>query len=929
MRYLLRSPRLVYSLLALTAIWTLPGVAPAVAQPDAETRSAFKIFIRDTGVYELTFEQLQEALDADALDADVQEDAASPLDLPSARLNLTVDGEAVPIWLEDGGDGRFGPGDRLQWIGQRRHGNATFFHEHSQHNVYRLSLEGTGLRMRTPTSAPSEDTKRQWRVLQVTDHLEEDRLRLRFGKKRQGQGGDTAQRDVWHWAKITHMDRRPFRLPLDLSTFDRQAGEPLRLRLDMAGWSEPWPRLENMADHQVDVLFNDQPIGSGSWAGQDTHQIEIEVPPDLVKKGKNVLQLEVPKRLLPDGETWLIDVVLLNWLQLEYPRSHRLRSEQERFELTGLRPKRSVAIHVPADQQVDFYGARGWKISAEHQQRQDGDEASTVVWQPPMLEDGPTHSTPNAKASASNASANAQSTDDTVYAVQRGALSRPDDITVDRPADLHRPRQADYLMITHRRLQEAIEPLATMHRQRGLSVEVVDVEDIYDSFNHGIVDPAAVRDFIGHAYHQWTAPRPRFVLLVGDASWDIKNETADDANYADWTYRPGEKRRFAKNTSFAYDEQPSDPAHRNLIPAWSYASYQGHAASDNGFVTVDGDDKLPDLAIGRLPVTEPGEVTAIVDKIRRYVMDAPVGPWRRDILWITNEMKSFQLRSNRLAAELVPLGFGAQRVYPSSDEADNQVHQETLRRSFDDGQLMVHFYGHGGRYIWRTGPPDFEKNHDLFTLDDLDELSPSPRLPLVLSMSCYSAPFDHPTADSIGEKFLRLADRGAIAVLAASWRNSPSTRFSRRLTDELTQHQAMGEAIRLAKIDSKSEPMVALYNLLGDPAIPLALPQHAISIEATEDGTLVADLSSTELQGGQALISWLTGNGEFLGSQELPVNDGTLEIPAPQDPASRQVQVYVWNAQHGRDGLGALRLPAMLPSSDSASAPPAAAPEKD
>ena len=44
---------------------------------------------------------------------------------------------------------------------------------------------------------------------------------------------------------------------------------------------------------------------------------------------------------------------------------------------------------------------------------------------------------------------------------------------------------------------------------------------------------------------------------------------------------------------------------------------------------------------------------------------------------------------------------------------------------------------------------------------------------MVLSMTCYSAPFDHPSADSIGEKFLRVPGKGAVAVLAASWRNAP------------------------------------------------------------------------------------------------------------------------------------------------------------
>ncbi len=45
--------------------------------------------------------------------------------------------------------------------------------------------------------------------------------------------------------------------------------------------------------------------------------------------------------------------------------------------------------------------------------------------------------------------------------------------------------------------------------------------------------------------------------------------------------------------------------HRNLVPTFSYRTSQGHAASDNGLVSVDGDDIYPDLAVGRIPVVEP------------------------------------------------------------------------------------------------------------------------------------------------------------------------------------------------------------------------------------------------------------------------------------------------------------------------------------
>ena len=379
-------------------------------------------------------------------------------------------------------------------------------------------------------------------------------------------------------------------------------------------------------------------------------------------------------------------------------------------------------------------------------------------------------------------------------------------------------------MITHASLTGEVEPLAQLHRDRGLGVAVIDIEDVYDEANHGIQDPRALRDFIAYAYHNWQKPAPGFVLLVGDASWDSKNPWADDDQYADWTFRPWEVHKFVKNDSTPYAEG-AELNHRNLIPTWNFSTHQGHSASDNYFVAVDGDDHLPELAIGRLPVVKPQEVRQIVAKIRRYLLDPEPGDWNRNALFITNEQRHNQSRSDSLAEDLLTKGIESQKIYPQSSEESNAEHTETLLQAFDGGQLFVHFLGHGGRYIWRTGPPDVKKNHDLFTLEDLDRLAPNPRLPIVLSMTCYSAPFDHPSSDSIGEKLLRMDQRGAIAVLGASWRNAPAQRWSQALFAHLTEPGiAVGEAIRRAKVELERRMFVETYNLMGDPAIPVPLP---------------------------------------------------------------------------------------------------------
>jgi hypothetical protein len=441
---------------------------------------------------------------------------------------------------------------------------------------------------------------------------------------------------------------------------------------------------------------------------------------------------------------------------------------------------------------------------------------------------------------------------------------------------------------------------------------VVDVEDVYDEFNHGIIDPTALRAFISHAYHQWAHPAPRFVLLVGDASWDTKNIEVDDRNYANWVDLQTERgMRFAARKVPVYAEK-SALNHRQLIPTWNYTSHQGHSASDNYFVAVDGDDYAPDLAIGRFPLVEPEEVAAVVDKTISYGRQSRSDPWRRNSLWITNESEAFQRTSDGLAMFLAERGFSASKVYPSAEEADNVHHQATLQDQLNNGQLIVHFLGHGGRHIWRTGPPDFRKNHDLFTLDHVADLEPTQRLSFILSMTCYSGPFDHPNQDSIGEMFLRVPDRGAVGVFAASWRNSPSRSFSEAILEEISvPGTPVGEAIMRAKKETRSRTLVETYNLLGDPAIPLALPTGRVQLTLEERDGETAIEGAVDEQGfnGEGFIEWVSADLRVLHSEPVVVAEsgfGAVVRGDQLENIAEAVGVRAWIADPNtnRDAMG-------------------------
>jgi hypothetical protein len=862
---------------------SLLAIPPLSAEALPAEVTALRIYTREGGVHRVLYDDLLAAgLPAGAID--------------SGALSLENRGDPVPVWVEDGGDGTFGSGDWFEFVSDILHGENAYFHEYSNSNAYWLSFGGlAGERMtsipasRQPAAGEQEPHRQVWRRL----HLEEDKLLVRLSGA--GGGAKAGPPEAWFWAKLAHNHKQPWILALDLSDLDGASEEKVALRIHFRALSNTRGRSEGVPDHRVEVSLDGSPLAAAEWDGKTAHRLELEgLDASLFAGGSRQLELSIPRRRAPQGEHDIIDVVMLNWLEIDYPRREILGREPLHLHL-GAGPDDGVVRLVSADgAEVLAYGERGSRIEAS---------ATALPGEPDRF-----------------FSFRPVAGESSYHVVPDGRLRSPERIEVDRPSDLRADtRRADYLMIAHRRLIDAIRPLAEFHRGRGLEVEVVDVQDVYDEFNHGILHPSAIRDFIAYTRDRWQRPAPRFVLLVGDASWDTKNSTVDEANYANWSDRQLDHGdRFSKKESTPYELDPERNT-RQLIPTSNYITAQGHAASDNYFVAFNDSDLRPAMAIGRLPVATPEEVARIVAKTVRYASRPEVGPWRRNSLLITNESRGFQVQSDGLARQLAAVGLAPHKVYPASTEVSNEHHTRQLIEALNEGQLLVHFLGHGGRYIWRTGPPDFKKNHDLFTLDHLEELAPTGRLSVVLSLTCFSAPFDHPNADSIGEKLLRITDRGAVAVFAASWRNSPSARWGVTLFEELTAPGAtVGEAVMRAKHRIGNRMFIETYNLLGDPAVPVAMPAGGIELSAGEDVAAGGPLSVrgvVDLEGfhGRILVDLVDDGGDNLKTVELetetPAFAVELAVTADQLADIRIVRAYAWDADRGVDALGAVELP--------------------
>ncbi len=712
-------------------------------------------------------------------------------------------------------------------------------------------------------------------------HLEQENLMIRLDQQQQKPGQEP---DVWQWAKLTQIDPAPFSTSIDLP--DLASRGDVVLTLDFRGLSslQPPPKFQDKPpeDHSVVVDLDGKSVATLTWNGRDEARREIKLPASALKARGNALTLHVPKRKLPwaTGED-AIDVVMFNWVEARYPLAGDLDAGVLPFQTTTAG---TLELAYRGNGAPVLYGGDGTRRAGR------------------ALGGGR-----YAFAAAAGGTE--------LFPALDGALAKPDAVKPVAANDWQHPAHGyDYLIVAHPKLIDAIKPLAAFHEQRGLKVAVLDVNDVYDDFNDGIDHPRAIRNLVERAYRDWPAPKPRFLLLVGDASFDIRHDTYNDLNYAKWTDQellyPN---HFGSVPGATYENPPKKLADRNLIPTWQFPSPEGQSASDNWYGAIDKDDWHPVIAVGRFPVVEPDEVKAIVAKTIDYMSKPELGAWRRDVMFITDEVESFKSASNEIAKALGKNGFVADKVYASPAESDNLAHQNAIRQGIDDGRLIVHFIGHGGRYIWRTGPPDLSKNHDLFTLADVGSLTNAGRLPMVLSMTCYSAPFDNPTEDSIGEKFLREPGKGAIAVFAASWRNAPSPVYSRSVIDELLKPGAtIGEAIVRAKKQSHDRTLVEMYNLLGDPAVVLERPRDEARVAFDTDRWnpgVDVDLGATRFSGNVA-VDWIDAGGAKLASTAYALNTPRFRLAVPSFGGKRpaSVRIYAASPATGRDVVGGVDL---------------------
>lgn len=545
------------------------------------------------------------------------------------------------------------------------------------------------------------------------------------------------------------------------------APDTMAVDFELPGWSggdtllavSLWANTEDTLnpDHRAILRVNDQPVAESAWDGQGWHTITATVPANILQPAGNRLVLEAP------GDTGAtVDVVYLDRIDLDYSRE---------MKADGGR----LALSAPAGATVAVTGLEA---------------GQALLWD---VTD-PLAAQPLSGAVAANGGLSFQDSSATglrrYVVAERSARLSPASIQPDDAIDLRQnPVGADYIAIAHPDFLTALQPLIDYRRSQGLRVTAVSVEDVYDTFSDGMIDPVAIRDFMAYARDHWPSPAPRFLLLVGDASYDY--------------------------LGFLEGSTP------NYVPTYLMQThFVGETASDNWFVSLDDQDDRPDMAVGRIPAQTAQQVADVVAKTLAYEQDPQAAEWAGRALFVADDKQSnFQEISDELAASFLPGSYQVEKIYLG--KADDPA--AALIQQLNQGVGLVTYVGHGSMNVWAQ-----EK---ILRTEDANGLK-NTALPFMMTMTCLVGYFHHPQITSMGEALLFNPAGGVVAALvptSESLASDQSQLASNILTHMFDGSSTVGEAIMRAKQDLPAErdlmqDLIETFVLLGDPALRLQQP---------------------------------------------------------------------------------------------------------
>ncbi len=423
--------------------------------------------------------------------------------------------------------------------------------------------------------------------------------------------------------------------------------------------------------------------------------------------------------------------------------------------------------------------------------------------------------------------------------------------------DLHGMDTVNMIIITDPLFRAQADSLAEFHRTlTGITVAVVDINQIFNEFGCGRRDMTAIRDFMKMLYDKGNpGSSPHFLLLFGDGSYDPKNRIANNDNFI-----------------------PPYESNEYLSTTMSYVSddYFGIMADSDGYA-MNG--KI-DIGIGRLPVISVEQAQDVLHKIMRYSSfnDSTMADWKNTFTFVADDPDEnvHMQQADQLADTIknkYPV-FNVKKIYndaylftnsPSglrSPNCENAINQAVI-----DGSAVFSYTGHGGEDGW--------SETKILTLDDIDNWSNNYRLPVFITATCEFGRFDNPNRATGAVLLITKPNGGGIAIFTTTTEGLFQRQYPagsiilqpHQINKCRCQPKNGGPDEDSKKCKQQQSAISGILSYLGDPAQDIAFPLQ--QVVTTQINGQPADTIHDTLLG----MSRITVKGEIRDTQGLKIGN--------------------------------------------------------
>ena len=544
----------------------------------------------------------------------------------------------------------------------------------------------------------------------------------------------------------------------DLSGIDRTPGTR-KLTITLQGMS--------FTQHSIELILNGGTLPNVTGSGRRVYEATIDVPVSFLIDGENTLRMRAVglgfgADLKPiNGDSNFFDKVSLEFPRAYLAMDNKLEFFTENYKNTDLTGFTSSNIRV-------------FDVTHESTPR--------LLTDLDMVQTNGTWGTtlPAGRGQV-------------LYAIEAGAYGTALSVTPNDPALLRDPSNAGtWIAIAHPSLMAEANAWAAYRSSQGVVTKVVDVTEIYDEFNYGVMSSQAIEDFLFYAKNNWQVP-PSYVLLIGDGHYDSRN----------------------------YDS--FDPGYWNMIPSRLVDTLYEQTGSDEALSDFDDDD-LADIPIGRIPARTGEFVTAALNKTIAWESSLTPNSLNRGVLFAYDwpDRWDFHAMSDRIMAQLpesVPKTSISQESPTGSADIVNAVNEldggTPAAPGPNAGQYLLNYSGHGNVVAWR--------NNSFFSATQAPLLTNATFPSLITALTCLNGYF-MTDFESFSEVMLKSSNGGAVAVWASTGETTPdiqelmAERFYFKVGEGQISH--LGDLINDAKsVVPAGADVRSSWALLGDPML--------------------------------------------------------------------------------------------------------------